>query len=150
MSRRGHGACPNAMYNKPPKPLLTFKQFISCIVDFVLVKQSVKLDDLTAGVNLDHHWRPEHLLCNVCSEDYNIIGHTEHMEADVKLSLDKLGIRNMSIPHKNNSGDLDRVVMYSLADYYKQLGDTLLSQFRQLYSHDFALLGYDSTPPFDV
>ena len=95
---RQEQVCPASMYNHPPAPLLTFPQFVSCVIN----QASSEVKNLTqfgAGENLDSHWKPQTLLCNFCVTDFNIIGHLEHMDDDVSCAVRQLGMKSRSEEH---------------------------------------------------
>ena len=131
------------MYNHPPAPLLTFPQFVSCVIN----QASSEVKNLTqfgAGENLDSHWKPQTLLCNFCVTDFNIIGHLEHMDDDVSCAVRQLGMKSAATPHVNMSPS-----NHSISHWYNQLNSTLRLRLSQLYSHDFRLLQYSDKAPTD-
>ena len=135
--------CPRQMLNMPPAPALTFKQFVTCIIR----RSKEKTDNLShfeSGSNLDMHWKPQTLLCNFCTTDFNIIGHAEHMTQDTHMTLQLLAMKNMTLLQCNKS-TAGRLNYTSTGDWYRTLGRELLEEFHQLYYHDFTLLGYNMT-----
>ena len=47
---------------------------MTCILDSAKEESGGKLEKFSAGQDLDMHWRPQSLLCNVCAINFNIIG----------------------------------------------------------------------------
>ena len=97
--------------------------------------------DFESGGWSDMHWKPQTMVCNFCTTDFNIIGHAEYMVEDAEMALRQLGMKNMSVTQCNKSS-AKKVNYSSVEEWYKTLGDNLLKEFQELYYHDFVLLGY--------
>lgn len=130
---------------KPSQPPSSFSEFVKCIIDTAHDGQK-RAPSLGFGGTLEHYWRPQTLLCNFCASDYNIIGHVEHMDADITEALIKLKAMNKT-PVKENSSDNNITIYLPLSYWYSQLDSALLADIQLLYAHDFELLGFSKEVP---
>ena len=62
------------------------------------------------------------------------------MTEDAEMTLQQLGMKNMSIVQRNKWPG-GKVKYTSMAEWYSSLGDKLLKEFQQLHYNDFELLG---------
>ena len=120
---------------------MTFEQFISCIVASAK-REGKQLSDFGSGGSHNVHWRPQTLVCDFCGTDFNLIGHAEHMNEDIDITLQQLGMKNMTIKQCNKSST-GKEKHTTMAEWYRPLGDKLLKEVQQLYYNDFEMLGYD-------
>jgi len=59
------------------KHIYSVMQFIDCIIEKAQKQSNGSLNSAQGGELLDMHWRPQHLLCNVCLIKFNIVGEWE-------------------------------------------------------------------------
>ncbi|XP_067937074.1 carbohydrate sulfotransferase 12-like [Watersipora subatra] len=117
--------------------LITFPQFVQCVIARADEGHQTNPKGGYGG-QLDYHYRPQTLLCDFCSTDYNIIGHTEHMDEDIIESLKVLNMTYITSLRENASPRNNNTLSY----WYSQMSGELLEAVQGLYSKDFELLGY--------
>jgi len=109
---------------------VSFPDFIQSIIN--LCK-----DTNPSKINV--HFRPQYLLCRLCSFDYDFHIKLETISQDMNLLESKGFFPNISFPWSNpstNSLEAMRVM-------FKTLTETQYNEFIKLYKLDFQLLGYD-------
>ena len=107
------------------KPGLTFERFLRCIA---------------SGTD-DKQWKPQWMLCNVCSTAFSFIGHMETGENDATSVLSTLGF------NKNFSHMFASEMHRSMEAFYLDIPPDLLKKLVEKYQFDFELYGYDKQPP---
>ena len=133
--------CEWLTYNSP---MLTFKQFVTCVVDRVRATAlRNRLDNLSgyiASHTLDIHWRPIFHSALPCHVNYTLISDFKNFDDDSQRVLALLHI-NSSVPHTNPSSKIGRT------DWYTEIDASLITALQQIYFWDFIIFGYKSTPP---
>lgn len=145
---------PCQWYNMDSTGILSFKQFVNCIVskaqhvqdrlDSLGSLQEVGLWRREAGMSLDHHWAPQVHLSVPCHSYYTLISKHEYFELDTVSVLHafNMTVSDNHLPHHNQSPGVT-----SLKQWYSQIDRKTMEDIRDLYKLDFELFGYDSMPP---
>ncbi|XP_006812131.1 carbohydrate sulfotransferase 14-like, partial [Saccoglossus kowalevskii] len=113
---------------------VTFSEF----VQFVIKYGNRKL-------RYSKHWKPQYTISDVCSIDYDFIGHFEELAYDGPFALQKLGIANVvefPIVHSTLGDGIYVDTMLSLSW-------ELIKKVVEFYWQDYEILGYN-IPSFEV
>lgn len=134
-------------YRIPAHPVLTFQQFLECIIKEVEKQdKNISLSHPSAGQAFDMHWTPQTLLCNPCFTNYTLVGEFTHMNEDMEDLLVEFSM-NTTVEHSNSDQEMRHPSKYkSYADYYSAVDGEVIQQIQQLYKQDFEILGYNPDP----
>jgi len=94
------------------------------------------------------HWLPNWIHCQLCTQNYDIIGHMETLDIDVKYILEKTGLENylnvsdFTFPIANQNEDIDRH-QKSTKEYIGRLTSAQRQKLLEIYLPDFLMFGYD-------
>ena len=117
-----------------------------CIHNMTFIMSSFLLDDLQQGNhhNLDHHWRPQYVVCPFCVYNFTIYSKMEELEQDTFyfLTKTKLTERIKSGEKLNSKHDSS-----SEASFWRQVDMNLINQLEQswAYGNDFLMFDYTVT-----
>ena len=90
---------------------------------------------------LDPHLRPQHLLCDFCVGDIDLLGKAETRDRDFARVTRKLGLEHVwKIETRENISGEEK---NKDCNFYNQLNDTQLDKLKRVYKVDFEMFGYD-------
>ena len=121
-------------------PKLTFKQFVTCILDRAK-RPGKPLYSSEAAMELNVHWMPLYTLSVPCLVNYTLIADFEHFHNDTTEAL-RIFKFNATLTHRNPSKQ-DK----SLSEWYDELDILMINDLKELYKNDFEVFAYDTTPP---
>jgi len=88
------------------------------------------------GGEIDRHWNPYYLHCNVCHTNFTDVLKLETLEEEERIFLKSNGLPTLSTDQWRNHGN-DTQALFHL--YYSSLSLTELFQLQQIYLPDFRL-----------
>merc|ERR1719204_1385913 len=98
------------------------------------------------GGEMDRHWNPYYIHCNLCHTKYTAILKLEHLDTEEKMFLSRInGTQNHHL-WKNRSPGENTADLLTL--YYGTLSITELLQLQHTYHPDFRLFGYSQSRVF--
>lgn len=121
-------------------PPLTFKQFVTCMLDRSK-GPGTPLSSSTAALQINEHWMPLYTIAVPCIANYTLIADFEHFNNDTAEALKILNLK-ATLTHRNPTKQTK-----SLSDWYDELDWNMIEDLKELYKYDFQIFGYDPTPP---
>ena len=84
------------------------------------------------------HWASMSQVCQPCFIDYDYIGKVETMERDAKVIFTRMGVSNMTLPHRNSHQQKEDYNLY----YTAVPKEALKSVWMRFYQIDSLLFNY--------
>jgi hypothetical protein len=118
-------------YNPCEGYIPAFKDF----VEYVLTNTETP----NGIAQMDNHWKPYTIICQVCQFNYNFIGKYETFKNDLNFLLNRLNISDWNNEKRRGTSG------HTTWDYrqlFSSLSDDLICRLKHLYRDDFNLFDY--------
>jgi len=109
----------------------SFEVFIKFILGYIRTPAKM--------AQMDAHWQPYSMLCQVCKLKYNFIGKYETFNDDFTYFLKRLNVSDWNIQKRHGPSGQTRQYYQQL---YSTLPDELICQLMRLYDEDFRHFKY--------
>ena len=87
------------------------------------------------------HWLPNWIHCQLCSQEYDLIGYMETLDEDVAYIFDLSNIE-MEFPWNNHKQNESKIMTQK---YFSLLTDEQKQKLYEIYLPDFLMFGYENT-----
>ena len=136
-----HGGKYKEWYNKNH----TFPAFADLVLDEYR-KDICYGSSLCPFSSVDIHWRPLSSKCSHCDVSYNVIGHMETFNDDIKFISTKANLSLEILKQENSSKDVQLIMNKKNESliFFSRLNLTQISELYRMYETDFRLFNYDA------
>ena len=89
---------------------------------------------------IDPHLRPQHLLCDFCTGDIDVLGKVESRDRDFEMVTQMLGLQKVwKVETRENKSSANG----KSCQFYSKMNQTQIYKLQQVYKVDFEMFGYD-------